>query len=59
MKRLWTRLRPEDDREATFVLGFLMLVIGFALWWVPAALIVPGAILVALGVLARPREVSE
>jgi MFS superfamily sulfate permease-like transporter len=51
--------RLQDDRAATFLLGLLMLVIGFALWWVPAAFIIPGAILVALGVLARPREVTE
>lgn len=59
MSRLWAHIRPEDDRVATIELGLLMLAIGFALWWVPAALIVPGAILTALGVLARPHEVSE
>jgi hypothetical protein len=54
MSRLWNRLRPEGDREATLLLGLLMLSVGLALWWYPAALIVPGAILTAVSVLARP-----
>jgi hypothetical protein len=37
-----------------------MLSIGFLLWWPPLSLIIPGAILTGLGVLARPeREVPE
>ena len=60
MKRLWNRLRPESDREATLLLGLLMLSIGFLFWWPPLSLIIPGAILTGLGVLARPeREVPE
>ncbi len=60
MKALWDRLRPEDDREATLVLGLIMLAIGFLLWWPPLSLIIPGAILTVVGVLARPeREVPE
>lgn len=55
MTGLWDRLRPEDDREATLLLGLLMLAIGFALWWFPAALIVPGAVLTAVGIVARPK----
>jgi len=54
MRRLWDRLRPESDREATVILGLIMLGIGLALWWFPAALIVPGAILTLIGILARP-----
>jgi hypothetical protein len=60
MKRLWNRLRPESDREATLVLGLILLAVGLALWWFPAALIVPGAILVFVGLTARPSgEVTE
>lgn len=46
-------LRIEDDREATFLLGLVLLGIGLALWWYPAALIVPGALLVVVGLVAR------
>ena len=60
MKGLWDRLRPESDREATLLLGLIMLAIGFLLWWPPLSLIIPGAILTAVGVLARSeREVPE
>jgi hypothetical protein len=60
MKRIWDRLRPEGDREATLILGLILLAVGFALWWFPAALIVPGAILVFVGITARPGgEVTE
>jgi hypothetical protein len=55
MSRLWDRLRPEDDREATLMLGLLILAVGLALWWLPAALIVPGAVLTAVGIVARPK----
>jgi hypothetical protein len=58
MRRLWSRIRPEDDREATLLLGLVMLGIGLGLWWIPAALIVPGAILVAIGIVARPPDVN-
>lgn len=54
MRRLWDRLRPESDREATVILGLLILGVGLALWWFPAALIVPGAVLTLIGILARP-----
>ena len=60
MSRLWDHLRPEGDREATLMLGLIMLAIGFLLWWPPLSLIIPGAILTAFAVLARPEhEVSE
>lgn len=55
MSRIWDRLRPEDDREATLLLGLVLLAIGCALFWVPLALIVPGAVLTAVGLVARPK----
>jgi fucose permease len=54
MRKLWDRLRPESDREATLILGLTMLAVGLALWWPPAALIVPGAVLTLVGILSRP-----
>lgn len=55
MTGLWSRIRPEDDREATLLLGLVLLAIGLALFWVPLALIVPGAVLTAVGLVARPK----
>jgi hypothetical protein len=60
MRRLWDRIRPESDREATLLLGLVMLAVGLAFWWPPLSLIVPGAILTIVGILARPSgEVNQ
>lgn len=60
MKRLWDRLRPEDDREATLLFGLFLLAVGFLFWWPPLSLIIPGAVLTGIGLVARPeREVPQ
>jgi hypothetical protein len=41
-----------DDAERLFLSGLGLLAAGCACWWPPLALIVPGAVLTALGIAA-------
>lgn len=54
------RLRPESDREATLILGLILLGIGLAVWVdIGAGLALPGLILVVIALLPTYGEESE
>ncbi len=52
MRRLLEALRPETDREATLYLGLALLSAGLLAVWPPLPLLVPGALLLALAIVA-------
>ncbi len=54
-------MTPSTDKARMFLVGLLLLACGLALAWPPLALIVPGAIFLAVAFLMHPqtREGSE
>lgn len=48
------RWLPNTDKGRAIALGMVGLATGLALWWPPAALIVTGLLLIALGLIAPP-----
>lgn len=55
---LGDRLRAIRDREITLVLGLGLLAVGFGMAWPPLGLIVPGLIVTAVALWARPGGAS-
>lgn len=56
-RRFWQAIKPEDDREATFIFGLVLLGIGLLFSPLPwLALVIPGSVLTAIALLARPRS---